>query len=120
VFCPDCGGEFVEGVGLCPDCGAELGEALPERAQAPRPRSAAGAGERTERDFVCIGSFANSAELALAKSVLAARGISVTTQGESAAALYARVLRAHLYVPQAELREAEELLRGIDLVPEIP
>lgn len=102
MYCPSCGAEYREGFERCRDCDEAL---VPELPAPPEPRP--------ELTFETVLESTDPGALSLAKSVLDAAGIEVSTVGENAGALFSGnpfFGRVRLQVESSRLEEAKRLL----------
>jgi hypothetical protein len=98
MFCPDCEGEFREGIARCPDCEVELVAEL--------PRVLAG-------DIVPVFEALNQLDLELARSTLESAGIPSIVLGEHILRMSEGGGVATVFVPTDRLAEAGALLGGM-------
>lgn len=113
MFCPECGGEYREGITECGDCGVALVE------QPPSPPE--------DEEMVSVFRSADAALLPVIKSVLASADIPFSVQGDEASGLFpfgsagggadGRRLGAVVRVPAGRAQEAEELLEAVSTEP---
>ena len=71
MFCPECGGEFREGIVECPDCEVVLVARLPEE-------------QHPERNWVAVFETGDVSLLPVVKSLLTAAEIPFMVQGDEA------------------------------------
>jgi hypothetical protein len=110
MFCPECEAEYREGFYECADCGVKLVDSLPVIDH----------GEKT----VSVFRTADATLLPVVESVLRARGIPFSVQGEETSgglfplgpaggAADKRYLGAVLRVPESQAEEAKALLESV-------
>jgi len=75
MFCPQCRGEFREGIDTCPDCGVPLVAELPPE-------------EHDLETFVTVFETADSAVLPVIESLLEGSGIPFAIRNEEAMGLF--------------------------------
>lgn len=112
MYCPNCGGEFREGILRCPDCDVTLVSREP----------AAQTGEG--RKLVTVFRTANAAVLPVLESVLDSTDIPYTVKGEELLGLFpgagagfavdARSRGVEVQVPEDRAEEARNILKGVE------
>ncbi len=111
MFCPECAGEFKEGITVCPDCGIALVNELPEQLRDSKP-------------LVAVFSTADPAVLPVVTSLLEETDIPYTIKGEETFGLFPgatvglaidpRGRAAEVLVPSARADEARQLLSDLE------
>lgn len=107
MHCPDCGGEFVDGLSICPDCERTL---VPRLAPEDHPDTV----------FEAVFESADPQHVPMAKSLLDAEGVPYILQGETMQGMLPvqaasgffgpHGLGAIFHVPSDRAEEAREIL----------
>jgi len=103
MFCPECKGEFIEGIRKCPVCHIKL---IDERPPEPKPEFV---------DYDEMLATYNPADVAFLKSLLDSEGISYFFKGEHF--MYVRPLAdpVRLMVRTDQVAQAMEVLEDVEL-----
>ncbi len=101
-FCPNCHGEFEDGVTACPDCGESLVEQLPDESEAE------------SEPLTLLVTAPDEATAAFWRSVLAEAGIQSPILSAEAGGVINPYIRATgIYVRESDASRARELLRPL-------
>ena len=120
MFCPECGGEFRDGIFICPDCEVELElEALEDSGDG-----------HDHSPAVMVFKTADLGRLALAEALLEGAGIAYAVRGARAVGLGSgaflprtggdTVRSAQIEVPASREKEAEAVLSRLQEGEEEP